>query len=118
MKAILINATKKTIEEVDVPSENTLKTWYSLIGCNLVTCAFYINETDSVLVDDEGLLKQPQHFFTYEGFHQPLAGSGLVVGCDEEGETTSVKTTLEEVREKVKFMDIVEVLQYITANKL
>ena len=42
-------------------------------------------------------------FFTYEGAHQPFAGNGLIMGCDDEGESVDCKIGLTEVKEKVKF---------------
>jgi hypothetical protein len=60
-------------------------------------------------VDDEGLLKPQEGFFIYEGYRQPLAGNGLVLGTDEEGESVDPKMTLEELKSRVTFMDNFEV---------
>lgn len=112
MRAILINPTLKTVEEVEVkPSPDTLHHWYELLGVDLVTVGLYLDDHDSIIVDDEGLLKSPEQFFFYKGGHQPFAGNGLVVGVDEEGESVSANITLQEVRNNVMFMDKPELVK-------
>ena len=114
MKAILIDAYNKVVEEVSLrPDENILNQWYDFVKCSLVQVGHYITEHDSIIVDEEGLLRPCDHFFTYEGAHQPFAGNGLVVGVDEEGETVSCDISLEEVKSKVKFHTAVEVLHIL-----
>lgn len=64
----------------------------------------YLNDKDDcVYVDDEGLLCDPSHFFILKGYPQPLAGKGLVLGTNGEGDSVSPKITLEELREMVTF---------------
>lgn len=113
-KAILIDALNKQVREVTLP--DGLQGWYNAIGCDLVTVAFHISDRDSVLVDDEGLLKEPMHFFLYDGYLQPLAGNGLVVGCDEEGHTIDHSTTTQAIADKVTFMSRQEVIDYIRSG--
>jgi hypothetical protein len=112
MKAILIDSYNKTVQELDLdPNFKMLFQWYQQIKCTIVTVGHYITEHDSIIVDDEGLLKPCDHFFYYDGAHQPFAGNGLVVGVDEEGETVACDITLEEVEAKVKFMSREDVLK-------
>ena len=96
MKAYLINSETKTITPVDYNGDyNTI---YTHIGCDLFDVVYAnINEHRiSVFVDDEGLLKNPQHFFILKGYGQPLAGNGLVLGdVDEEGETLAAPDDLD-----------------------
>ena len=118
MKAILIDAYNKQVKELTLdPKEPMLDQWYEHMLCDLVTVAHYINDHDSILVDDEGLLKRCDHFFHYEGGHQPFAGNGLIVGVDEEGETVACDISLEEVQSKVIFYSRQEVIDGIEANK-
>lgn len=114
-KAILIDAENSRVTMVTLP--NGYKEWHKVMKCDIATVAFYIDDHDSVLVDDEGMLKQPERFFLYEGFHHPLAGNGLVVGCDEEGNTEDCNATEEAVRAKVKFMNKTELMIYLYANQ-
>lgn len=111
MKAVFINAVEKTVTEVDVPKEKTLQSWYKIIGCDMVEVASYINkENDSILVDEEGLLKPQEHFFAYGVRENILAGNGLIVGVDNEGESVSCHVTAEQVKDKVFFLSYAEVL--------
>jgi len=98
MKAILIDSKNKTITDVNVEGDQ-LQGWYKLIGCKYVEAAHYFNEHDSIMVDEEGMLTQPEAFFFVEGAHQPFSGNGLVVGVDEDGETVDVNMTAKELIE-------------------
>ena len=114
MKAILIDSYNRVVEEVSLdPDQNMLHQWYDHIKCDMAQVGHYITEHDSIIVDEEGLLKPCDHFFTYDGAHQPFAGNGLVVGVDEDGETVACDITLDEVKSKVRFHNTVEVLDLI-----
>ncbi len=96
MKAYLINSETKTITPVDYNGD--YKTIYTHIGCDLFDIVYAESggHRISVFVDDEGLLNNPQHFFMLEGWAQPLAGNGLVLGdADEEGETLAAPDDLD-----------------------
>lgn len=110
MKAILIDAFSKTVTEIKLDGKkDMLDQWYHTIKADMVEVAHYINDHDSILVDEEGLLKPCDHFFLYEGAHQPFAGNGLIVGVDEEGETVDCNISAEEVENNVQFMSRQEV---------
>lgn len=104
MRAILINSHLRVVTEVEVSDTDTLKDWYRLIECSMVEVAYYINKHDSIMVDEEGLLNEPNVFFEYEGAHQPFAGNGLVVGVTDEGESISCRVKAKDVLSKVKFL--------------
>lgn len=64
---------------------------------------------DGIFVDDNGLMTNPTHFFSYRPSgavddygHPCLAGRGLILGCDEDGNSIAPKVTVEEVREAVR----------------
>jgi hypothetical protein len=58
-----------------------------------------------VFVDDEGLVNgQHQHFFVVDGYPQPLAGKGLVLGVDQEGDSVTPSVSLEQMRKMVTFV--------------
>ena len=64
------------------------------------------------IVDDEGLLRKENYGFefTYDNGHvAPLMGKALVLGTDAEGESVAVKSTLEEVESKIKWIGKVEI---------
>jgi hypothetical protein len=112
MKAILINPFDKTITEVDYDGD--FMHIYDLIDAGCFGCA-RISEGDGIFIDDDGLLKNPTHFFLHSEYHSPLAGKGLILGCDDQGEAVSCKTTVEEVRAKVSFRNIFQVREEYAA---
>lgn len=76
-----------------------------------------LDHGDGIYVDDEGLLKDgPQAFFTVGGYG-PLAGRGLVLGSDYEGNSTDAKTTLRKLRELVSW-DGIKTNRAVTDDEL
>jgi hypothetical protein len=119
MKAILIDSVNKTVTELNLdPQKNMLTQWYKALDVNMVEVAHYITDHDSILVDEEGLFKPCDHFFVYEGAHQPFAGKGLVVGVNEDGETVACDITVKEVESKVKFMSRNEVIKLLESSQV
>lgn len=103
MKAILINAKTKEVKEVEMGKD--YKEIYTQLQCELFTAGMYMNDADVMYVDDEGLMNGTDEFFTFEGAHQPFAGNGLIMGTDDDGESTDCKMSFDEVKNKVKFYD-------------
>lgn len=114
MRAILVNAFKKEVVEVELSGD------YRDIYRHLSDGAPYevglmeapvVQGLDghSVYVDEEGLYKPRADngrlpAIRMQGAFQPFAGSVLVVGApDEEGDTTPATMTVEEVRSLVRF---------------
>jgi hypothetical protein len=101
MRAILIDPVAKTVTEVEHTDD--YRDIYKHLECDLFTVVG-IDEVDSVFIDDEGLLKdEPGPFFALAGYPQPLAGRGLILGCDEEGESIAARMSLDEARAMVSF---------------
>ena len=107
IKGYHINAENRTVTEVEVKGD--YKTIYPFLGesVDCFTCVG-IEKDDTIYVDDEGLLKPLTALFLYEGYDQPLAGNGLILGTDAEGESVSPANTLEFIKSKVKFMTPME----------
>lgn len=100
MRTILIDPEKQTVEELEFMGNYT--DIQNIIGCRCFTTLNLGGETnDAVFVDDEGLFHDSGYVFTIEG--RPLVGKGLIMGCDDEGESISTTVSLEEVRYKVRF---------------
>ena len=114
MKAILIDAVKREVREVEY--NGTLENIYDLVGCDIVEAPRVEDNGDAVYVDEEGLLKPQQNFFVYDGYPQPLAGNGLLLGVNGRGESISPKTSIETVRRKVKFMNLGEVREWAATH--
>ncbi len=105
MRAILIDPEAKTVTEVDYIGKS-YRDIYDMIDCETFTVVG-IEHDDAIYVDDEGLLKDdPQFFFTYRGYAQPLAGKGLVLGTDEDGNSTEPVSTLDDIKNRVRFVEL------------
>ena len=103
MKAILIDVHTQSVTEVE--HDNTLDNIYELLNCRTFDVV-RIDEVDSIYIDDEGLFVDDQLFFEYGGDAQSvrLAGNGLILGVDDEGNSISPQTTVEEVEGRVGFL--------------
>lgn len=103
MRAILIDPFKQSITDVEYSGD--YHDIYKLIGCETFTIAPITHRGDAIFVDDEGLFKPDQAFFKHDGYPQPLAGKGLILGCDEDGETVEPTVTLEEMKAATQFLN-------------
>jgi len=101
MKAYLINPFKRTITEVE--HTGGINSIYSLIDCTIFDAVGFSPNGDTVFVDDEGLYASQRALFTISGYPQPLVNKGLVLGCNENGDTTEPKTTMEWLEANVTF---------------
>lgn len=113
MKAIFINTNDGIVTEINIKGD--LNSWYQVIGCDTVEVAIRMDNGDMILVDEEGLWKSPTQYFTYdlpEYANYPFAGNGLVIGSNGE-DAADAKSTLEEVRSKVKFQDKQSIIRRI-----
>ena len=120
-KAILINPFNKTIEMVDYDFGGSYLQISHLIGTEECVkplfCGVDIDETNTVYIDDEGLYRDTQAYFMWEGYHQPLQGKGLILGTDyDSGESIPTTLSLDEVKEKISFHDNVQVAPSFTVT--
>lgn len=100
MNAFLIDPFTCTIKEVDY--SGSYKHIYQLIDCECFDVVRINDKGDGIFVDDEGLLHdKPQAYFICAPYPNPLAGKGLVLGTDGEGESISPKITIEELEQRV-----------------
>jgi len=100
MKAILINAILQTITEIEIDSWRDIS---PALGCGCFTTV-RVDKDNTLFVDDEGLLKQTNHFFAIEGYSGKLAGNGLFQGDDGFGDSVDTTLTVEEVARRVTFL--------------
>jgi len=102
MKAILIDVITQEVKEVE--HDNTLQNIYGLIDCRVFDVV-RIDDVNSIFVDDEGILKD-NLYFQYSGSNGifQLAGNGLILGVDDEGNSISPTLTVEDVKSKVNFL--------------
>lgn len=114
MKAILIDPFDETVTEVE--HNGDYRHIYTLLSHpeHKVDCftIVQITQGDAIFVDDEGLLKDPKHFFVWKGYPQPLAGKGLILGTNDEGDSVDVVTTVDEVKKRVSFRHDIRLLDF------
>jgi hypothetical protein len=121
MKAILIDPVTEGIFEVDHDPRKwgDLYGWLSDLarGVEVRSDTYVIiNETNRAYVDEEGMLKNPKHFFQLRGArlpngeidHEPIAGRGLVLGyLEKDGARLNTTLTVEDVRALVTFGGVI-----------
>jgi hypothetical protein len=115
--AHLIDPVKRTITEVTIDKDNGIQDYYDQLHCNIFTAVEINANRDTIYIDDEGLFVPNQVFFYHKDYpSQPLAGYGLVIGTDEEGESIAPTVTLQETIDSVKFMSRSDVLDWVRNN--
>ncbi len=102
LKAILIDPLEMLVSEVFYGGE--MEEIYELIEAKPFTVAYFGTDGDGIFIDDEGLFRQGQRFFKFDGYPQPLAGKGLILGSDESGESIAPTISLDEVRTSIRWV--------------
>lgn len=103
VKGILIDSEARTVKIVELEGNN-IDQMHELIKCECFTCVDFNNRgVETVYVDDNGLLNDPKCFFAVPGYPQWIAGNGLILGTNAEGESISTKLTVEQVESLVRF---------------
>ncbi len=102
MRAILIDPFAETITEIDYSGD--YRDIYKLIRIEdrpfiILQIAYHEN----MFLDDEGLYQPGQRFFRFAGYAGTLAGCGLIIGEDEDGESAATELPLAWVEQKVSF---------------
>lgn len=103
MKAILIDPFDCTVSRVEY--DGNYRSIYKLIGCECFTCIEIDGGRDVLYVDDEGLFNDAQAFWSIDGYLNPLAGRGLILGNDAAtGDSCAASIEPGDVFAKVKFL--------------
>jgi hypothetical protein len=106
MRGILIDPTNKTVSEIDGDFTNYRKI-QEVVGDPFTVIGLGGGET--LYLDDEGLLREPiAPLFTWVGYRQPLAGKGLILGTDDNGDTIASIMPLAVVQASIRWRDDVE----------
>ena len=126
MKVIVINPIEHNIYYTEAPDPKIegypawLEWCDNVIGCDAIDVA-ELSGGDSVIVDDEGLLKGSA-LFAHVDRLAALAGIAIVVSTDHMGETHPPKCTVEQLHDKVMFVEFlgtqgrIGILQDIVLN--
>jgi hypothetical protein len=94
VSAVLIDVVTQTVTAVELQSENTLRQLYDLIDCRTIS-GFDLDGYHYCYIDDEGLLSEPEGYFTLPQFAHPIAGNAIIVGTKHKtGENASVSPDL------------------------
>ena len=112
--AYLIDPAARTITPVEYTGHYT--NIYTHIGADCFDCARVYPNGDGIFVDDEGLLKPQEHFFLHRNYPSPLAGKGLMLGVDSEGESIAPMTSIETLREDIRFLTRAELHAMLDAE--
>lgn len=115
MKTIIIDTPRKVIYESSI-GDNILE-WRDVLSCPPQRCdgiaAVQLHPREILWVDDEGLLKRPLlPLFEILGYHQPIAGKGLILGNTTEGDAVSTRFPVEIVRELITWRDDIELSHF------
>lgn len=102
MRSYLIDPHTQQITEVE--HNGDYRQIYEFIQARPFTVVTINDKRDGIFVDDEGLYREGQRFFKLEGYEQPIAGRGLVLGCDDEGETVAPTITLSELKGRISWV--------------
>ena len=101
MKAYLIDPFLESISQVEY--DGHYRSIYDLIQAPLFT-RLRLDDHDVIYLDDEGLYRENQRYFLLQGYNQPLAGRGLVVGIDEEGGDDIPEASLDDLRSRISWV--------------
>jgi len=105
MKAIKIDAENRKVEEIEI---NGLSDMQKAVGGFIQVGHWFDNSNDVIFVDEEGLLKDPENFFTIRGKDsQILAGNGLVLGTNIlTGAEMDAVTSIDYIKKNICWMDV------------
>lgn len=105
MRAYLIDPANARISEVDFNGD--YRHIYELIDAERFDVArIDDSEGDGIYVDDEFLFKNHTLFYRVDGYAGGyLAGKGLVLGSDEQGESVEPRITLDDLKRRVIFVE-------------
>lgn len=103
MRAILIDPQARRISEVQYTGD--YRNIYTHIGANTFDIVHLNRGGDTLFVDDEGLLKPNYYFQWVPADHLIiLAGKGLILGTNAEGDSIATKMPLVDVDMAVRFL--------------
>lgn len=104
MKAILIDPSNQTVEEITIGKN--YKEIYGVIGNDCNTFAAPITEPngDTWFVDDEGLFHDNIGGVIRNEWSTPIVGRVVIIGTDEEGDSVDAKSTPEQIKKGLHFI--------------
>ena len=105
MKTILIDPKLQTINHVDYNGD--YKQIYKFLECSTYSAIYPFEKSlDALFHDDNGSLGNSNYYFKFthdSGYQSLIGGNGLIIGCDDEGESKHVETSIDEIKKRVSF---------------
>jgi hypothetical protein len=114
MQAFLIDPYKETISEFNYTGN--FEDINKAIESRCFTVVNLDQKGNGMFIDDEGLLRDSlslEKFIKISSYPDPVVGKGLVLGCDDSGESISTTLTIDELRSMVQFWSIFEVHEHV-----
>jgi len=109
MKAYLIDPELHAITEFEY--DGSMQGIYETIDATMFDVVRINDEGDVVYVDDEGLYNA-SFYWAYEDYPHPLAGKGMVLGTDYQGESCApTRVTLEQLEDSVRFISMATAIE-------
>ena len=100
IEVILIDPFDKSVSKVDI--KNDLNPIYKIMQCRLIDI-IGIGGNNDLIIDDEGKLNADNKWFKLGG--HAFAGRCLIASHNDEGLTISTKLSVNEVLEKIEFLE-------------
>lgn len=108
MRAYLIDPQFQEVTEVFYGGD--IREIYEMIQATCFDLVRINSKRDAIYVDDEGLVTPGAKFtFMWMGYPNVLVGRGLILGCDEQGETTDPHIDLETAQRSVVWTGQMEI---------
>jgi hypothetical protein len=106
MKGLFINAKEETVTEIELKEGASARVdqMNEIIGSRCFT-AVRMRNGDFLYVDDEGLLdiNADSKFIAIQDYPQPLAGNGIIIGPEVEGDQYPDGYTMQNAQTKKDF---------------
>jgi hypothetical protein len=113
VRAVLIDPENKTVSEIQ--TKGNIRDTKAILQCRSFTTGAWLRGTvskgfDAIMVSDDELDERddPRFWFQVDADHNPpssfpIAGRGLAVGVDNEGETCDLQISVEDIAKRITF---------------
>lgn len=107
VRVLVIDPFKKQIYEKYI-GQDRVKEMQEIVG-GYIEAASRLDNDDILFVDEDGLRKDNQKFFSFkEAIDQPLAGVGFLGGVDHEGNAQDCKMAELDLATKIEWLEMKE----------
>ena len=100
MKALLIKPVEQSIETIDISNQNDI---IQLIGYETIISDDLGEQGDKLYFDEECFLRGTDGRFQIDKLI-PVSGIGVIVGSTEDGELADIRSNLNDLMSRIKFL--------------